>query len=403
MSQAPEITVDVAVIGGGSAGICAALAAARHGSSVVLLEASNTLGGMGTRALVHTFCGLYHPDTTQAPRLANPGLPAEIELTMRQRTGQSAPDKMGKVYVLRQDPKIFAEIALELTSAEERLELLFNTPCLGIEQLDDFLLQTPQQTIRARALVDTSADAVAADFLGATRFTADTLQRSAFIFSLRNIPPEAREESFRMQLALTIVRAVQAGDLPEAILGTATRPSTIDGEIYFTIDLDDPSTGKALAEQLVSYLKIHVPAFGNATPPSFPDCPGIRETFRWLGQYTLTEDDLLTGREFPDTIAKATWPIELRETTKGAKLRYFHQAEPSHIPLRSLTSQEVPGVYFAGRCLSATHEALASTRVMGTCFATGQAAGIAASLFSQGISETSKQSALIPQVIAAMP
>ncbi|YCM46537.1 FAD-dependent oxidoreductase [Verrucomicrobiaceae bacterium 227] len=398
MPQTPDLTVDVAVIGGGSAGICAALAAARQGSSVALLEASHTLGGMGTRALVHTFCGLYHPDTSQPPRPANPGLPAEIELAMRQRTGQTGPDKMGKVYVLRQNPKVFAEIALELTAAEEQLQVLFNTPCLGIERREDFQLQTPHQTIHARALVDTSADAVVADFLGATRVTADTLQRAAFIFSLRNILPEAHEESFRMQLALKIVRAVQAGDLPKAMLGAASRASTIDGEIYFTIDLDDPLEGKALANQLIAFLKANLPAFQNASVPTFADCPGIRETYRWLGQYTLTEDDLLTGREFPDTVAKATWPIELRETTRGAKLRYFNKAEPSNIPLRALTSQEIPGVYFAGRCLSATHEALASVRVMGTCFATGQAAGIAAFLFSRGVTDPSEQCALIAAI-----
>lgn len=173
----------------------------------------------------------------------------------------------------------------------------------------------------------------------------------------------------------------------------------MDGEIYFTIDLDDPSDGKLLAGQLIRFLKANLPAFANSSDPIYPACPGIRETYRWLGQYALTEDDLLTGREFPDTVAKATWPIELRETTCGPKLRYFNQGESSNIPLRSLTSPEIPGVYFAGRCISATHEALASVRVIGTCFATGQAAGLAASLFSQGLSKSTEQSKFIRQFI----
>ena len=68
--------------------------------------------------------------------------------------------------------------------------------------------------------------------------------------------------------------------------------------------------------------------------------------------------------------------MELRETTRGPKLRFFEK--PAQIPLRCLVSEEIEGVFFAGRCISATHEALASVRVMGTCFATGQAAGAAA-------------------------
>ncbi len=67
------------MIGGGSAGICAAIAAARAGVKTILLERSDRLGGMGTLAKVHTFCGLYDNDVSSLPKIANPGLPAEIE------------------------------------------------------------------------------------------------------------------------------------------------------------------------------------------------------------------------------------------------------------------------------------------------------------------------------------
>ena len=75
-----EDVVDLIVIGGGSAGICASIAAARQGSRVVLIEKSGSLGGMGTLAFVHTFCGLYHPDTSQPAVVVNAGLPAEIPI-----------------------------------------------------------------------------------------------------------------------------------------------------------------------------------------------------------------------------------------------------------------------------------------------------------------------------------
>jgi len=379
---------DVAVLGGGSAGICAAVASARQGSSTALIERASRLGGMGTRALVHTFCGLYKPDVSNPPVVANSGLPAEIERAMRLRTNQSEPNLMGKVYVLLQDPAEFATLAQELTTNEGNLTVLYEADCTGIVHDRCFQITTNKGKISASALVDTSADAAAAGYLGATRHQAKTLQKPAFIFALQNIAAEAFEESFKMRLALDLVRAVQKGVLPGAMLGAASRASTRPGELYFTIDLNDPSHGPSLARLLVSYLKNHSPAFAKVGSPIFPEIPGIRESNRWLGQYVLTGEDLIKGTQFDDVVAFASWPIELRETTRGPRFKYFDQPRSSEIPLRSLTSSEIPGVFCAGRCLSATHEALASVRVMGTCFATGQAAGVAASLHARGLNPT---------------
>ena len=384
----PSDHADIVVIGGGSAGICAAVAAARNGSSVILIERSGTLGGMGTLAMVHTFCGLYDPDVSQPPRIANQGLPAEIEVLMREATG-AAPVKMGKVYVLPQHPETFAKIAHNLASAEPNLEVLYHTTCCGISREGDgtFVVSTATKTIKCNAIIDTSADAIVAEFLGATRISAppEKLQRSAFIFAMRNVDPAAAEEGFRMRLALEIVRAITSGALPKIALGTACRASIVPGEFYFTTDLDPaPSDeiralGQSLSETLPKFLRNRFPEYADAIGPFPAEEPGIRETYRWLGEYTLTADDLMHGTKFTDTVAYATWPMELREDTRGPKLRFFEKPVPAHIPLRCLKSKEIPGIFFAGRCISATHEALASIRVMGTCFATGQAAGIAAS------------------------
>ena len=378
---------DIAVIGGGSAGICAAVAAARRGAKVILIERSDRLGGMGTLAMVHTFCGLYDPDVSNPPRIANQGLPDEIEKLMREATGAD-PVKMGKVYVLPQHPEAFAEIARRLTSSEPNLEVRYNTTCDGISRETDgsFRVSASDRAIHCRAIIDTSADALVAEFLGATRLSVppENLQRSAFIFAMRNVDPAAAEESFRMRLALEIVRAVASGSLPQTALGTACRVSTVPGEVYFTTDLDPaPSedlqaSGQSLSGTLAAFLRNRFPEYAEATGPFSAAEPGIRESYRWLGEYTLTAEDLVSGATFPDTVAYATWPMELRENTRGPKLRFFANPIPASIPLRCLKSAEIPGVFFAGRCLSATHEALASVRVMGTCFATGQAAGIAA-------------------------
>lgn len=379
---------DVAVIGGGSAGLCAAVAAARAGAKTVLIERSEMLGGMGTLAKVHTFCGLYHPDVSKPPVVVNKGLAEEIEGLMRARTG-AAPVKMGKVYVLPQDPEAFAEIARELVEAEELLEVRMGVECAGITRGDGFLLETNEGSFRAKALVDASADAVVAALLGEARLSVEPErnQRSAFVFSLKGVKPEGIEEDFRMKLALGIVRAVAAGELPDEALGTAGRASALAGEIYFTTDLDPApadelmAMGKELAEMVTDFLKRSFPEYANAEGPFCAEQPGVRETCRWEGRYLLTEEDLLKGKQFPDTVAYASWPIELRETTRGARMNYFEKPMPGNIPLRALVSRNVPGVFFAGRCISATHEALASVRVMGTCFATGQAAGKAAAGF----------------------
>ena len=119
----------------------------------------------------------------------------------------------------------------------------------------------------------------------------------------------------------------------------------------------------------------------NKSAPVRIDSPSQRRLSRTparTGQSILTGADLLAGRRFDDEIALATWPLEFRETPRGPKLRFPEGNRPAGIPLRCLKPVGTERLFVAGRCISTDHDAQASIRVMGTCFATGEAAGRAA-------------------------
>ena len=129
-----------------------------------------------------------------------------------------------------------------------------------------------------------------------------------------------------------------------------------------------------------------LPAFGRAFVSHVAPQVGVRESRRVIGRYQLTRDDVLSGRKFDDAVARASWPIELWEEGRlGATYEYPDDGQTYDIPLRSLQARDVDNLFVAGRCMSATHEALGSARVIGTCLATGEAVGRAAACMAASL------------------
>ncbi len=406
-----ENRCDVVIAGGGSAGIAAAVAAARAGARTVLLERHGALGGMATASLVHSICGLYllreEPDAV----LAHRGFPAEFAARLMAhetaRGGACGPARMGRVDVLLQQPAAFAREADLVTAAEPNLEVRFHTELIGVEadgstvSSVELICRGRRERLLAGAFVDTTGDATLAWMAGAQCEQAEVLQRPAYIFSMGGADTTALGGDGRLRVAQRLVAAVREGGLPPGVLGAQLRPTGRPGEVFVTLDLDDsagepfdPTSpralaameryGRELADTLSRFLAANVSGFGGAFIAALPARVGIRESRRVVGEARLEAEDILRGATFPDAVALSTWPIEMRERATGPRLRFPEGNRPCEVPLGALRARGFANLFTAGRCLSSSHEAQAALRVIGTCLATGESAGLAAAFVSAG-------------------
>jgi FAD dependent oxidoreductase len=133
--------------------------------------------------------------------------------------------------------------------------------------------------------------------------------------------------------------------------------------------------------QIAAFLRRYVPGFADAYVVQSGVHTGVRETRRIMGDYQLTAEDILQARKFPDVIARSTYPVDIHNPEGvGTILKRLPPGEAYDIPLRCLLPKNVDGLIVAGRCISGSHEAHSSYRVMPVATATGQAAGVCAAL-----------------------
>ena len=392
---------DVLVLGGGSAGLAAAVAAARMGAHTVLVERHGMLGGMATAALVHSVCGLYLLPRGAAATPAHRGLPSEFADRLVRAGASPGPVRMGRVDVLPHSPPGFAAVADALAEECPNLTVRLHTELIAatsdrshVSHLE-LCCRGRRESIAPRAVVDASGDGALATLAGLAteQAPADRLQRPAFIFALHGVESAAVQEDGRIRLAAQLGEAARAGRVDAGCLGAHFRGTGRGSEVYVTIDLagevpfdpTDPAQlarlelcGRRLAVRLTSFLRAEHAGFARAEIAAFPTRVGLRESRRVRGRATITGDDILRARAWPDAVAVSTWPMELRERHTGPRWRFPENDDPAQIPLGALHAADATNVWIAGRCLSCDHDAQAALRVIGTCLATGQAAGLAA-------------------------
>lgn len=398
---------DVVVVGGGTAGLAAAIAAAGAGARTALVERYGFLGGMATAGMVSTVCGLYHTAADGPPCPLNDGFADAFARQLAAMPGCGPPARRGRTFVLPYTPFAFACLADALTAGRPGLDVFLHAYLVGAdatgERVEALRVATWERhlDLAASAVIDASGDAIAARAAGAATETVPVPERqlASLVFVLQRVDTAALTPGARVALVRAVAAAEQAGRLPKGASNLTLAPTPQAGEVVCKLALggvaEETPPGRdllTLAEQEGRRRAVAVAAFLRTQPP-FVDAfvshaapqVGVRETRRVLGRYQLTRDDVLAGRRFDDAVARAAWPIELWEEGRlGATYEYLPDGATYDVPLRSLRARDVDNLFVAGRCMSATHEALGSARVIGTCLAVGAAVGAAAARVADG-------------------
>jgi len=401
------MTYDVVVVGGGAAGLAAAVAAGSAGARTALVERYGFLGGMATAGMVSTICGLYHDSPSGSPEPLNEGFAETFARRLAAMPGCQKPVRRGRTFVLPYTPFAFACVADELVLSAPEIDVYLHAYLGGVDvtrdRIEALRITTWERTVELGVAVvaDTSGDGVVARQAGAATETSALSDRQlpALVFVLQQVDTDALGAGPRLALLRTVVAAERDGLLPKGAsnlaLGLSSQPGEIIGKLALAGVADDVSERRdflTAAEQegrrrvlaLTEFLKT-LPAFGRAFVSHVAPQVGVRESRRVVGRYELTRDDVLSGRKFADAVARASWPIELWEEGRlGATYEYLEDGQTYDIPLRSLQARDVDNLFIAGRCMSASHEALGSARVIGTCLATGEAVGRAAARMAEG-------------------
>ncbi len=411
---------DVVVVGAGSAGVAAAVAAAEEGARTILLEASGHVGGTLAWQLLEHSAGFHDVQGRQV--IAGFG----ERLVTRLRDVGASPghvrDDVG--YTATRTPINHAELGLMETVllGEAGVALWLNAPLVAVERegsrIAALIVQTPagRRRLIPGQVVDASGDAVVARRAGA-QFHSDAQtvrQPASLTFKLGGIDfaallayARANPADFRSGSIIgdatsahvnlwgfgrLLARGYQSGllGLQRTELHLAGWPlrgeAVVNASRVTTGSHEDNWTGEAviaLSRQVLEFARWFretVPGCAHAYVAAVADRIGVRESGRVVGRATLAREDLLRPVPCSDAIAQAAFPIDIHEPDRPGLSHAEQLTERYDIPYGCLVADGLDNLLLAGRCISSTHEANGSVRITATCFATGEAAGVAAAL-----------------------
>lgn len=391
-------TVDILVLGGGAAGVCAAISAARGGRKVLLVESQGCLGGSRTATGVDTFYGFYTPKRQE--RIVG-GIPWELagQLTQAKASFERT-NTYGAGTGITYDVEML-KVVYEQAVLASGAELLYHTYASEVHvsegHITGVLLANKHglTEVSANVYIDATGDGDIAARSGAPFEQSDRneLQSLSTIFFMANVDTAAAKLVSHQELAAKMREANRSGQYvlpreegswhitphPGVVQANMVRVSGVDATDPYQLTLAEVE-GRVQTREYVRFLKECISGFEQAFLVGTSHHIGVRETRRIVGEYQLTEGDVVAARKFEDGIACCGAPVEDHGAGKDTRWVYVRDDGYYHIPYRALVPLEVNNLLVAGRCLSATHGAQASARNSAQCMAMGQAAGTAAVL-----------------------
>ncbi|MGZ3408741.1 MAG: FAD-dependent oxidoreductase [Xanthobacteraceae bacterium] len=395
-SKNPQlVNVDICVVGAGSAGVSAALEAAKLGRKVALVDGLPTLGGQMVNSIIGTFCGLF-ANGTHGHQFTY-GM-AEDLLRDLGKIPQALYRRHGPVTTVVYYDEVllgrWVEEAVRAAGITVILGAVLRNVNLQGRRISELDLATRYGDIKlsATGFVDASGDAALTWQAGfACRESATRQVYGTQMVVLENIVeaahPTREEMAARMKENSDKYKLVRHNAVSFVIPGrgiAALNMTHTDTPLEPIAAAKSQLEGKAQADRCVDFLKNEFPAcFANSRVRAYGN-PGIRQT-RWIaGRHQLTLDEVRNGTKFEDAVGRTAWPVELHDHGSGYVWQTFPEDHTHYIPLGSLTPMEADNVVAAGRCIDADLAALSSVRVMGPCIAMGHAAAHALDLAGKG-------------------
>ncbi|MDF2589619.1 MAG: FAD-dependent oxidoreductase [Anaerocolumna sp.] len=408
---------DLIVAGGGPAGIGAALSAARNGIKVLLIERAGFLGGMATNAAVPAFCPY-----TDGEKVIISGIGLEILNLMKQESYKSPfyDNKEGRLKEydwVPIDPEILKRVSEQLV-IKSGCDILLHTVVTGVTVLNGMIKSVNVHnkggnlSIHANYFIDCTGDADLVAMSGGEYEYGDELglvQAGTLCFRIANFDTDrfmeyARENGEDGNLNVAVKKAKENNEFPKDeryVAGIALQADGMAGlnfgHVYHFNPLDGADLTRAEIEarsrlpEFMNFLKKYVPGAEHAVLASSGPMIGLRESRRIKGDYKLTKEDYYNRANFSDTIARYSYPIDIHAATPNhddyeANREYvtskYKIGEAYSIPYRALIPVGFSNLLVAGRTISSDRAMMGSVRVMPACFATGEAAGVAAAICS---------------------
>ena len=405
---------DVVVVGGGAAGVGAAVGAAQAGAHTVLLESAGYLGGAATQRCVQTYCGLY--TIRDAPRPAVLGVAAQVVAGLRRIGGALGPLKFRGTFLLIDSEAV--KLVLDQVTGAAGVDVILHAMMTRAERGDGLIRSVTyhdhngDHEIRGKAFVDASGDCNLAYSGGAsTRYgNHGFINLGTLGTRFGGIGPEASLDAKDWTAAIRKARREGVTPLSGDTSIVVRVPLSGDVITYLVNEPYDARDARSISEaerrgreQAWTYLSVIRTMKGceNAylavTGPSF----GTRESRHVDAVRQVTEQGVIDGARLEDSIGLGSWGTEWHGATESENSFQLPGGNGVYeIPLGAITSVDTANLFAAGRCADGDQMAGASLRVMGTAFATGQGCGVAAAQFAHehGVQDVGRiQSALRAQ------